>query len=157
PLERALDCARRIAELCWSVLCGGDFLDEIRRLRRDLPHQIKQAMAAFVGGGAPAADLQHELGCLREVTDAIAGWIGPQQEKLQRLFAASLKGDDPAGAPMRYGEGRTAAFEECERRRRVVLESCDRAFLTANRVCTATDNAAKKLGSALPPAPEQPS
>jgi hypothetical protein len=143
PLDRFLRAARRLADLCVAALDNRDFLDDIWRLRRDLPHLSRDVMAAFRGGGGgerPAGGLRHRLNCVCEDADALAAWIGPAREELQRLFEAILKGGDPAGASLRYGERQSAAFAECERQRQVVFVSCNKTFGAAcNQTVSAAD------------------
>jgi hypothetical protein len=143
PLNRAMECAKRIAELSGNVLNGQDSLDEIRRNRRDLPHLNKQVMASFDGDASLAADLQHHLDCLKEDAESLADWIGPVWEETQRLYnSIGTTEDTPRGiASQRWNQARNQAFKERERRRQIVLESCNRAFKVANKICVATDKA----------------
>ncbi len=148
PLSRALDCAHRIADLGSAVLQDlGDFTgfaDELRRLRRDLPHLNKQVMAAFHGDGPLAADLRHELACVAEDACQMADWLGPARAELQRLFEATCRADCTPDAALRFGQSQTGAFAEAERRRQAILESCNRAHFNADMVCTAADKAAEQ-------------
>jgi hypothetical protein len=149
-LEAALGCAGRIAELSHSLVNRQDwFRDELRRLRRDLPHLIRKALAAFPGDEHLADDLRHELACLEEDAAGMAEWAGGAADELRRLFEAIGPDGD---ASLRYGQAVEEAGQECLRQRQVVLESCNRAYGVAARVCTAADRTAapKKLAKNPP-------
>jgi hypothetical protein len=151
PLDHVLDCARRLVDLSFALLNGQEhFDDDVRRLRRDLPHLIQKALAAFRGDERGAADLKHELSCVQEDTSAMVQWVECTTAELRRLFAAS--GTDGEAA-MRYGQASAKSFRDIERYRHAVVESCNRAFTEAIRICAAAEEEEKKR-SASPNTPK---
>jgi hypothetical protein len=153
PLDGALSCARRIAELAASALDRPDqFGDELRRLRRDLPHLAGKVAAALGCHDQLAGDLKHELDCVQEDVSELSEWLDGASAELRRLFAAV--GPDGATA-VRYGSACEQAHRECERRRQAVLASCNRAYLVAGKVCTAADKQAEEALSARKKAADQ--
>jgi hypothetical protein len=146
-LGHALDCARRIAESSRGLIFSlQEPQDAIRRLRRDLPHLNNQVLAVFNGDPLLTADLRHELESVAQDSFRMADWAASTQYELRVLFDTDLA--NPS-APPRYGKANHDAFQECERYRQAVFESCHQTFLVANRVCAATD----KATSASPPFP----
>ena len=138
-LGRALDCARRIAESSGASLNGlHEPQNEIRRLRRDLPHLNQQVMAVFAGDERLADDLRQELTCVEDAGCQMADWVILTQKELRELLAAGRTDPD---AYMRFGPANHEAHEEYGRQRQAVLESCERAYLVSHRVCSAIDKA----------------
>ena len=71
------------------------FKDEVRRLRRDLPHLIQRVMATFQGDEVLTDDLQHELvDCVQEDAFQVADWM-----KLAAEEGDELRKLSPAQAP----------------------------------------------------------
>lgn len=155
PLAEALDCARRIAEIGLALLDHQEpFREQVRLLRRDLPHLNQQVMAVFRGDERHTAKLQHVLDGVQEDAFNLADWAGRISVEIQKLHRALGESDADAGA--RYGQFRTETFSEYERLRQAVLESCSRAHLKAEEVCAASERAAEELPPATAPAGAEP-
>ena len=139
-LELALNCARPIAELSAGLIRNlQEPQDPIRRLRRNLPHLEKQVMAYFPGDERLAADLRHELEGVEEDAFRMADWAASTQDELRVLFESYGTDQD---ASQRFGLAIDEAFQESERLRQTLFESCSDTHLAAMRVCAATDRTA---------------
>jgi nucleoside phosphorylase len=131
PLDAVLNTARRVAELSMSLLNGQhQFRDELRRLRRDLPHLTDKAMAILPAEEPVVSDLKHELRCVLEDTDALGKWLEPTSDELLNLIAQKT-----ADAASRYGQAHQKALSKGAEYRQVINESCNRAYQVAVRTC----------------------
>jgi hypothetical protein len=157
PLDRALNSARRIADLSIATLNQGDCLDEIRRLRHDLPRLSSQTMASFGDDKLGASELQRDLDFVTVDAQEMASWIGTAWEELQIAYKSIGSAGNAGSASVRYGELRKKAFSECERKRRIIYHSCNLAFTAAHRICAAAHHVTRRTvleGLMWPPAAE---
>ena len=126
--DAVLNAARRITDLSIGLLQNhhclslSTFPDDLRRLRRDLPHLVEEAIAAFPGRQQSVANLNHNLRCVLEDADGMAKWADSTSVELAKLFVAP--GDN---ADLRYAGVKENAFKEAERYRQAVLKSCNAA------------------------------
>lgn len=164
PLENALSCARRIAEVSIYQLNYDDsWRQEFRFLRDDLPYLIEKVAAAFPGDQHHTNDLKPLLSRLKEDALGMAAWAVRARDELHESFKACTPATAAEASP-RYGEARDRIFREAEQRRQDILASCNRAHDTATRIRAATDReatptpnaddlAAQAPTSTSPPAP----
>jgi hypothetical protein len=126
------------------------FSDESRRLHRDLPHLIAKAMSALRGHEQFAPDLKHELECVEEDVFEMFTWAKHAANELQKLFVDS---STDAEAYLQYGETLEKTMRLAETHRQAVQESCNRADMLANRICSAALNLLKTKQIEGPAAP----
>ncbi len=144
PLGRLRDCAMRIGNLATGILSNVDSengLNEIRRLRRDLPLLVQQAMASLHGGDEmQIVELQHRLSAIKEDAERLADWIGPTWDEMQKIWKIIGTAEDAdKSANLRWGKTRDKAFAECEQKRQDISNSCHEANAAANKICKEID------------------
>ena len=148
PLDRALVCARRMADLSHAeVMSPGTVQDEIGRLNRKLPRLNKQVMTAFQGDARLVAELLHDMKRMKKDASDLADWTSRQSKELFELNEAIRAADDSADKITLMWQKPQAilrASAECQKRQGVVYASCERAYLKAVTVCAAADEAAVK-------------
>jgi pimeloyl-ACP methyl ester carboxylesterase len=69
----------------------------------------------------------------------MADWTLETAGQLYALYQATLLAETNPHIHQRYGQTRQHACKEGERKRQLVLAACNRAFLTANRICVLAD------------------
>jgi hypothetical protein len=156
PLERAINCAQRIVDISMNVLNNlAAFGDDLRRLRRDLPHLNSQVMTAFRGSEPLAADLRHELRCLEQDAVEMADWAAKVADELDQM-RATFNPSTIVADNQRYNDKQFQATTKYIQYREIVSKSCDRARQTAIRVCAAADQAARTQPSTVAPSSPGP-
>jgi hypothetical protein len=144
PLSRPLNAARRIAEVSSALIFHPDqhyFIEEIRKLARDLPFFTDQVMSAFPGGDYLARELRHELNCVREDAVELANWTLGLSEKLRKSSRPGLDTIPGIDFAKMHARQQKDANEECGRKKNVVANSCNRALEVAAKVCAQADRA----------------
>jgi hypothetical protein len=134
PLQAALQCARRIADIGPPVILHSHthFVEEIRISRRDLPYLNRRALAAFPGDVRLADDLHHELACVEQDTFDFVDWIFKIHEKMNGPLITVRDATEGISHGKRFQE-------EYPQRQRRVYAACDRAQDVATRICGETD------------------
>jgi hypothetical protein len=162
PLNGLLNCSRQIAHVAPNVIHAVDNehnFDAIRRGWRDVPYLIKKTMAALRSAGAnnaQADEMQHQLNAVHDDTKDLAEWIRPAWEQIEAIRKGihTDSGFD-SKANTEWNIAKTKADELCHKKAQAVFESCNRAQIAANQICTAIDKAAKDKQSAIENEPDK--
>jgi hypothetical protein len=154
PLERALACARQIADNCTQAFNRLDsFKSEMKSLRRDLPLLMGRVQWAFRGDKLLKAALKRELKYLRTDAFRAARWIALTVKESDELQKALGTGDDVS---QRLAAAGHQAFLEGHKRREALNATCDRATARITEICADADKAAEGPAAVQEPTPLAP-